>query len=344
MELEKDSLGSWLLFTKRTLKMIDLYSRPRRNRKSAGIRQLISETSLSSSDFVWPVFLIDSEKTIKKEIPSMPGVFHWSLPALLVELEELIALGLKAVAPFPLVDDKLKDSLASYASAEDNFYLQAIQEIKSKFPDLIIFSDVAMDPYSSDGHDGVLRDGKILNDESIEVLVRMSLAQAKAGADVLAPSDMMDGRIAAIRGALDAESFVETSLMSYSVKYCSFFYSPFRDALQSAPKSGDKKTYQMDPANFQEALREIDLDIQEGADFLMVKPAMSYLDVLCRVKESSDLPVSAYQVSGEYAMIQRAFQSSQLSENPMILETLLSIKRAGADFIFSYFTPYFLRS
>jgi porphobilinogen synthase len=242
-----------------------------------------------------------------------------------------------------VVPDELKDNIASYSYADDNFYLKVIRSLKEKFPHISLMSDVAMDPYSSDGHDGLVKDGKILNDETLPILTKMSIAQAQAGIDIIGPSDMMDGRVGYIREALDNNGYSETSIMAYSAKYASAFYGPFRDALDSAPKHGDKKTYQMNPANKREALIEGQLDVEEGADFLMVKPALAYLDVIHLMKENFDIPITAYNVSGEFAMIHAAAEKGWLDYNQVMVETLLSIKRAGADGILTYFAKDFAK-
>ncbi len=314
--------------------------RPRRNRKSSAIRLMVEETSLSVDNLIYPIFLKDG-KGVKEEIKSMPNNYRWSIDLLLKELEECQNLGINSIDLFPAVDDLLKDSIASYSYADDNFYLTAIRKIKETFPDLMIMSDVAMDPYSSDGHDGFVKDGNILNDETLPILNRMSLAQAQAGVDIIGPSDMMDGRIASIREHLDEHGFTDVSIMSYSAKYASAFYGPFRDALNSAPKHGDKKTYQMNPANKKEALWEAELDLQEGADFLMVKPAMCYLDIIHMLNENFNIPITAYNVSGECAMIHAAAQNGWIDYNSAVYETLLSIKRAGATGILTYFAKDF---
>jgi len=313
-----------------------MYQRPRRNRKSPAIRNMVRETTLSVDNLIYPMFIVDG-KGIKEEISSMPGNFRWSLDTLLPEIEECRKLGLNSFVLFPAIEEALKDSTATYSYDDANFYLKAIREIKKQFPEACLMSDVAMDPYSSDGHDGFVENGKILNDETLPILAKMAIAQAEAGIDIIGPSDMMDGRIAYIREALDEAGFDETSIMSYSAKYASAYYGPFRDALDSAPKSGDKKTYQMDPANKYEALIEAELDVAEGADFLMVKPALCYLDVIHILKERFDVPISAYNVSGECAMLHAAAQNGWLDYNSAMQEMLLSIKRAGADIILTYF-------
>lgn len=314
--------------------------RPRRNRKSIAIRDLVAETSLSTKNLIYPMFLTDGKGT-RSEISSLPGNFRWSLDLLLPEIEACMKLGVDKFVLFPVVDEALKDTVASYSYADDNFYLHAIHTIKQRFPELVLMSDVAMDPYSSDGHDGLVRNGKIINDDTLPILAQMSLAQAQAGIDILGPSDMMDGRVAYIRQALDAKGYTETSIMAYSAKYASAFYGPFREALDSAPKSGDKKTYQMNPANQREALIEAALDVEEGADFLMVKPATCYLDVIHLLKSNFDTPITAYNVSGECAMIYAAAEKGWLNYELAMAEMLLSIRRAGADGILTYFAKDF---
>lgn len=316
---------------------LPLTRRPRRNRKSKAVREMLSETKLSVSDFVYPVFIMDGNNK-EEEIPSMPGITRKTIDVLLSELEEVVKLGILAIAPFPAIAEELKDSKATLSYAEDGLVQRAIRQIKEKFPQLLVMTDVALDPFNADGHDGIVSaTGEILNDETVEVLCKMAVSHGKAGADFVCPSDMMDGRIGAIREALDGAGLENTSIMAYSAKYASAFYGPFRDALGSAPKAGDKKTYQMDPANVREAMLEVSLDIEEGADAVMVKPALPYLDVLSKVADTFDIPVSAYQVSGEYAMIVAAAQNGWLDRKAVVLESLLSIKRAGARFIWTYF-------
>jgi len=310
--------------------------RPRRNRKSEVIRELVVETRLSKSDLIYPLFLVQGDN-IKQEVSSMPGIFRFSVDKLMDEINECSNLGIKTVCLFPAFEEKYKDKYATISADPDNFYLKTIAQIKKDIPEVCVMTDVAMDPYSSDGHDGIVENGEILNDESLEILGKMSLAQAEAGADILGPSDMMDGRVEYIRELLDDEGFNNVSIMSYTAKYASAFYSPFRDALASAPKSGDKKTYQMNPANIREALIEAELDEMEGADMLMVKPALSYLDVIKVLSEASNLPIAAYNVSGEYAMIKAADQKGWLDGEKTMLEVLLSIRRAGAKIILTYF-------
>ncbi len=310
--------------------------RPRRNRKSEVVRNLVEETRLSKNDLIFPMFMVDGTG-IKEEVQSMPGIYRHSTDLLLEEIHDCLNLGIHTFCLFPAFEEKLKDKYATVSYDPDNFYLKAIAQIKKDFPETCIMTDVAMDPYSSDGHDGIVENGEILNDETLEVLGKMSLAQAKAGADILGPSDMMDGRVQHIRELLDDEGFTKVSIMSYTAKYASAFYGPFRDALDSAPKSGDKKTYQMNPANVKEALIEAELDELEGADMLMVKPALSYLDVINALSVTSDLPIAAYNVSGEYAMIKAADQKGWLDGEKTMLEVLLSIRRAGAKIILTYF-------
>lgn len=316
--------------------------RPRRNRKSHAIRSMVEETKLGTENLIYPLFIEDGSG-VKTEIKSLPNNFRWSLDTLLPEMDECVHLGLDKFVLFPAVSEELKDSLASYSFASDNFYLDAIRQIKERFPHIELMSDVALDPYSSDGHDGLVRNGKILNDETLPILAKMSIAQAQAGIDIIGPSDMMDGRIGFIREALDAEDYKDVSLMSYSAKYASAFYGPFRDALDSAPKAGDKKSYQMNPTNKREALIEAELDVLEGADMLMVKPATCYLDVIHMLRENYDLPITAYNVSGECAMIYAASANGWLDYESAMTEMLLSIRRAGADGILSYFAKDFAR-
>lgn len=317
-----------------------LISRPRRNRKSAAIRDLVQETTLSVNDFIFPMFVMEGSG-IKSEIKSMPNIYRFSIDTLLEEIKEVSNLGIKSICLFPNYPEAKKDKYATESHNPDTLYLKALSEIKNKFPHIALMTDVAMDPYSSDGHDGLVENGEILNDETLDILGKMALAQARAGADIIGPSDMMDGRIGYIREMLDDEGFTNVSIMSYSVKYASAFYGPFRDALDSAPKFGDKKTYQMNPANVREALIEGQLDVAEGADFLMVKPAFSYLDVIKTMADNFDLPIAAYNVSGEYAMIKAAAQNGWLDGDKAMLEMLLSIKRAGAKIILSYFAKEF---
>ncbi|SEF91239.1 porphobilinogen synthase [Algoriphagus boritolerans] len=314
--------------------------RPRRNRKSESVRNLVEETSLSVKDLIFPLFLIEGSNK-KVEVNSMPGIFRYSQDLMLREIESCMKLGITAFDVFPAYPESLKDSIASESYNPETFYLKTLREIKKQFPEVCLMSDVAMDPYSSDGHDGLVKSGKILNDETLEILGKMSLSQADAGVDILGPSDMMDGRVGYIRSLLDENGFTETSIMSYTAKYASAFYGPFRDALDSAPKFGDKKTYQMNPANSQEALIEAELDFEEGADFLMVKPALSYLDIIKLLSDNFPLPIAAYNVSGEYSMVKAAAAHGWLDSERAMLEILLSIKRSGAKIILSYFAKEF---
>lgn len=286
---------------------------------------------------MYPLFLLEGKKQ-KSEVESMPGIYRLSLDHILKEIEACLNLGIQSFDVFPVVDEKHKDKLATQSHNPEFFYNKALAEIKSKFPEACIMTDVAMDPYSTDGHDGIVDDeGNILNDETLEILGAMALTQAETGIDIIGPSDMMDGRVEYIRDLLDENGFEHTSIMSYTAKYASAFYGPFRDALDSAPKSGDKKTYQMDPANQREAIIEGELDEEEGADFLMVKPALAYLDVIKLLKDSFDLPIAAYNVSGEYAMVKAAGQKGWLDPTAVMMESLMSIKRAGAKVILTYF-------
>ena len=316
--------------------------RPRRNRKNEATRRLIRETNLNTERLIMPLFLMDG-KNKKEQVTSLPVAYRYSLDHLMNEIEECIALGISNFMIFPAVSESLKDRIASYSYAEDNFYLIAATKIKERFRDITLISDVAMDPYSSDGHDGLVKDGEILNDKTLPILGKMSVAQAKAGFDILGPSDMMDGRVGFIREALDEAGFTETSIMSYTAKYASAMYGPFRDALESAPKSGDKKTYQMDPANSREALIEAELDTVEGADFLMVKPALHYLDIIKSLSDQFELPIAAYHVSGECAMLIAACQRGWLDYQKAMPEVLTSIHRAGAKAIISYFAKDYAR-
>ncbi|MDF3026223.1 MAG: porphobilinogen synthase [Fluviicola sp.] len=312
--------------------------RPRRNRKSAAIRAMVEETQLGSQHLIYPLFLKDG-KNIREEVSSLPGNYRWSIDQLLPEFEKWMNLGIKTFDLFPAVDEHLKDQIGSYSYADENFYLHIIRTLKEKFPEAVLMSDVALDPYSSDGHDGLVIDGKIVNDPTLDILGRMSVAQAQAGIDIIGPSDMMDGRVGFIRDELDNAGFQDVSIMSYTAKYASAFYGPFRDALNSAPKSGDKKTYQMNPANKREALIEAELDIAEGADFIMVKPALCYLDIIHLLKENFATPITAYNVSGECAMVYAAAKNGWLDYDRAVMEMLLSIRRAGADGILTYFAP-----
>jgi porphobilinogen synthase len=314
--------------------------RPRRNRRSSAIRSMVRETSLEVSNLILPLFFHEDAEDVA--IESMPGVTRWSLQSLVREAGEAHALGIPAVVLFPKINESLKSSDAKEAYREHGLVPKAIRAIKAAHPSLCVITDVALDPYNSDGHDGIVKknaDGSlvILNDETVEVLCRQALCHARAGADIVAPSDMMDGRVGAIREALDADGFTDVSILSYTAKYASALYGPFRGALDSAPKDGDKKTYQMDPANVVEALREAGLDEAEGADMLMVKPASLYLDVISKLRESSCLPIAAYQVSGEYLMLKSASAGGWIDERSAVVESLISIRRAGASMILTYF-------
>lgn len=314
-----------------------MLKRPRRNRKSEAIREMVEETKLLTSNFMFPLFLLEG-KNQKSEVESMPGIYRYSVDLMLKEIEECMNLGIRSFDVFPVVGESHKDKTASKSHDPSFFYNQSLALIKREFPEACIMTDVAMDPYSSDGHDGLVDEsGNILNDETLEILGAMALTQAETGIDIIGPSDMMDGRVEYIRDILDENGFENTSIMSYTAKYASAFYGPFRDALDSAPKFGDKKTYQMNPANQREAIIEADLDEEEGADFLMVKPALSYLDVIKLLKDNYDLPIAAYNVSGEYSMIKSAGQKGWIDADRAMMEVLLSIKRAGATVILTYF-------
>lgn len=311
----------------------------RRNRilrQSAAVRSLVAETSLSPNDFIVPLFILEGENN-REEISSMQGYYRMSLDNTVKEVKELWRMGLKSVLLFIKCKDELKDNKGTEALNRDGLMQRSIREIKNACPDMLVMTDVALDPFSSFGHDGIVEGTEIVNDATVEVLAKMSISHAEAGADFVAPSDMMDGRILAIREALESSGFTKTGIMSYSAKYASCFYGPFRDALDSAPGFGDKKTYQMDFSNRREAIKETLMDVEEGADIVMVKPALAYLDIIREIKNNVDVPVSAYQVSGEYAMIKAAAKMGWLNEEKAILETITSIKRAGADLIASYF-------
>ena len=310
--------------------------RPRRNRKSEAIRNMVQENHVMANDFIFPLFLIDG-KNKKSEVKSMPDIFRLRSDLMLKEIEQRLKLGIKAFDVFPSLSDKHKDKTATESLNKNGLYLKTLTLIKKKFPEACIMTDVAMDPYSSDGHDGLVRNGEIVNDETLEILAKMAVAQADCGIDIIGPSDMMDGRVGYIREALDDAGHTNVSIMSYTAKYASAFYGPFRDALDSAPKFGDKKTYQMNPANSREALIEGQLDTEEGADFLMVKPALSYLDVIKDLNNHFDLPIAAYNVSGEYAMVKAAAAKGWIDGDRVRDEILLSIKRAGASVILTYF-------
>lgn len=322
--------------TKKSSSRTVLKQRPRRNRRTPAIRDLVRETHLDSSDLILPLFVMEGKKQ-RVPIASMPGQFRLSLDEALTVCREAVDLGIPAVALFPVLPESKKDRYAKESVNSKGFLQSVLAEMKAKVPDLALISDVAMDPYSTDGHDGLVIEGEIVNDPTLDILAEMAVSQARAGADIVAPSDMMDGRVAHIRRALDKAGFEHVGILSYAAKYASAFYGPFREALDSAPRSGDKKTYQMDPANRREAIREVLLDCQEGADMVMVKPALAYLDVIAAVRSKVTVPVAAYQVSGEYAMIKAAEKNGWLDGERAMFETLLSIKRAGADMILTYF-------
>jgi len=312
------------------------YIRPRRLRNSEAIRKMAAEHRLQPSDFIVPLFVMEGENS-KEEIPSMPDYYRYTLDRLVEEIEEIHEAGIRSVLVFVKVPDDKKDNRGTEALNPDGLMQRTVRLIKEQVPELLVMTDIALDPYSSYGHDGIVEDGEILNDESVEVLSRMSVSHAEAGVDFVAPSDMMDGRIASIRESLDEAGYEHTGIMAYSAKYASSYYGPFRDALDSAPGFGDKKTYQMDPANVREAVKEARLDQQEGADIVMVKPGLPYLDVVRAVKEAVQVPVSVYNVSGEYAMLKAAAANGWLNEEEAMMEALLGFKRAGADLIATYF-------
>jgi len=318
---------------------LDLTTRPRRNRKADWTRRMVAENVLTTDDLIWPLFLVDGTK---KRVPvdSMPGVERLSVDEAVRDAARAAELKIPCLALFPYTDPSLRDEHGSEALHPDNLVCKAIRAIKKEVPELGVLCDVALDPYTSHGHDGLLRDGVILNDETVEVLITQALVEAEAGCDIIAPSDMMDGRVGAIRKGLDAAGFVDVSIMAYAAKYASAFYGPFRDAVgSSVTLTGDKRTYQMDPANTEEALREVELDIAEGADMVMVKPGMPYLDILRRVRETFAMPTFAYQVSGEYAMIMAAAQNGWLDGDKAMMESMIAFKRAGAAGVLSYFAP-----
>ncbi len=329
-----------LEFCKLQANLMDMIQRPRRNRQDAVMRSMVEENRLSVKDLMFPLFVMEGKG---QEVPihSMPGISRFTLDLLLKEIESCISLGIKSFALFPQIPENKKDSVASESVKQGNIYLESIYQIHQRFPEIVLLTDVAMDPYSSDGHDGVVKNGQIINDETLPILADMAVAQAQAGSKLIGPSDMMDGRVGVIREALDDAGFSNTGIMAYTAKYASAFYGPFRDALESAPKFGDKKTYQMNPANKREALREAFLDMEEGADFLMVKPALAYLDIISLLKDNSDLPIAAYNVSGEYAMVKAAAQNGWIDGEKAMLESLLAMKRAGAQVILTYFAKEF---
>ena len=318
---------------------LNLTIRPRRNRRAEWARRMVRESVLSTDDLIWPLFLTDG-KNRRVPIPSMPGVERLSVDQALRAAEQAAKLTIPCIALFPYTNPELRDEDGTEALNPNNLVCQAIRAIKKEIPEVGLLCDVALDPYTSHGHDGLMRGGVILNDETVAVLVKQALVQAEAGCDIIAPSDMMDGRVGAIRTALDAAGFLETQIMAYSAKYASAFYGPFRDAVgSSATLTGDKRTYQMDPANTDEALREAELDIAEGADMIMVKPGLPYLDILARIKDAFGMPTFAYQVSGEYAMLMAANQKGWLDGEKAMMESLTAFKRAGADGVLTYFAP-----
>jgi porphobilinogen synthase len=318
---------------------LDLTTRPRRNRKADWARRLVAENVLTSDDLIWPLFLVDGTN-LRVPVASMPGVERLSVDEAVRDAERAAKLAIPCLALFPYTDQQRRDDDGSEALNPDNLVCRAIRAIKKAVPETGVLCDVALDPYTSHGHDGLLRDGTIINDETVEVLVRQALVEADAGCDIIAPSDMMDGRVGAIRAGLDQADFADVSIMAYAAKYASAFYGPFRDAVgSSATLTGDKRTYQMDPANSDEALREVELDILEGADMVMVKPGMPYLDILRRVKDAFSVPTFAYQVSGEYSMIMAAAQNGWLDGEKAMMESLIAFKRAGAAGVLSYFAP-----
>jgi porphobilinogen synthase len=318
---------------------LDLPVRLRRNRRADWARRMVRENVLTTDDLIWPIFVIDGAKT-RVPVPSMPGVERLTVDQAVREAERAAKLSIPCIALFPFTEPTLRDPDGREAVNPDNLVCRAMRAIKKEVPEVGLLCDVALDPYTSHGHDGLLRDGEILNDETVAVLVKQALVEVEAGCDVIAPSDMMDGRVGAIRQALDAAGRSDVQIMAYAAKYASAFYGPFRDAVgSSVTLAGDKRTYQMDPGNTDEALREVELDIAEGADMVMVKPGMPYLDVLWRVKEAFGMPTFAYQVSGEYAMLMGAARNGWLDEEKVMLESLIAFKRAGADGVLTYFAP-----
>jgi porphobilinogen synthase len=318
---------------------LDLAIRPRRNRKAEWARRLVRENVLTTNDLIWPMFVVDGQNT-RTPVASMPGVDRLTVDQAVRDAERAMKLDIPCIALFPYTEPSLRDENGSEALNPNNLVCQSVRAIKKEFPELGVLCDVALDPFTSHGHDGLIEDGKILNDETVAVLVRQALVQAEAGCDIIAPSDMMDGRVGAIREALDDAGFLDVQIMSYAAKYASAFYGPFRDAIGSAKTLiGDKRTYQMDSANSDEALREVELDIAEGADMVMVKPGMPYLDIVRRVKDTFSMPTFVYQVSGEYAMIAAAANNGWIDGDRAMMESLLGFKRAGADGILTYFAP-----
>ncbi|MFN3603732.1 MAG: porphobilinogen synthase [Leptonema sp. (in: bacteria)] len=314
---------------------MEILRRPRRNRKSENIRRLVRESEISVNDLVMPLFVREG-KNIREPIPSMPGIYRFSPDEIVKECKEIYQLGIPAVVLFPVIPEEKKDSYAKESFNPNGLYPTTIKLIKQEIPELMIITDVAMDPYNSEGHDGLVKNGEILNDETLEILGKMAILQAKSGADIIAPSDMMDGRVKYLRNILDQEGFTNVAILSYTAKYASSFYGPFRDALNSAPRFGDKKTYQMDPPNIREAILELELDIEEGADIVMVKPGLPYLDVVREFSKRSNVPVAVYNVSGEYSMIKAASMQGWLDYKKCVMEIMISFKRAGAKIILTY--------
>lgn len=317
---------------------MNLTQRPRRNRKTPAVRDLLAETSIAPENLIYPVFICEGDRAVSP-IKTMPGQDRMGIDILNERIKTWKELGIRHFALFPQIDEKLKDPYGKESLNDNGLLPRALKKLKDTYPDISLITDVALDPYSSDGHDGVVQKGQVINDISVELLSAMALKQAQWGADWVAPSDMMDGRVGAIRSALDSKGFTDTSILAYSAKYASSFYGPFRDALNSAPKIGDKKTYQMDPRNSKEALLEVRLDVDEGADMVMVKPGLPYLDVIAKIKSQCPVPVAAYNVSGEYAMLKAAASMGAIDEDRAIMETLIAFRRAGADAILTYFAP-----
>ncbi|MBE3592306.1 MAG: porphobilinogen synthase [Thermoanaerobacter sp.] len=313
---------------------MDLVKRPRRLRMNSTLRDMIRETSLDVGDLIYPLFVVPGDN-IKEEIDSMPGVYHFSIDLLIEEVKEVRDLGIPAILLFGV--PSYKDELGSEAYSEEGILQKAVREIKEKVPEIVVITDVCMCGYTIHGHCGIVENGQVLNDKTVDYIAKIALSHVEAGADIVAPSDMMDGRVAAIRKLLDSKGFVNTPIMAYSAKYASSFYGPFREAANSFPQFGDRKSYQMDYGNSNEALREIALDIEEGADIVMVKPALSYLDIIRRVKDNFNIPIAAYNVSGEYSMVKAAAKMGWIDEKSVVLEILTSIKRAGADIVITYF-------
>ncbi|EGD51098.1 Porphobilinogen synthase [Thermoanaerobacter ethanolicus JW 200] len=313
---------------------MDLVKRPRRLRMNSILRDMIRETSLDVGDLIYPLFVVPGDN-IKEEIDSMPGVYHFSIDLLIEEVKEVRDVGIPAILLFGV--PSYKDELGSEAYSEEGIVQKAVREIKEKVPEIVVITDVCMCGYTIHGHCGIVENGQVLNDKTVDYIAKIALSHVEAGADIVAPSDMMDGRVAAIRKLLDSKGFVNTPIMAYSAKYASSFYGPFREAAHSAPQFGDRKSYQMDYGNSNEALREIALDIEEGADIVMVKPALSYLDIIRRVKDNFNIPIAAYNVSGEYSMVKAAAKMGWIDEKSTVLEILTSIKRAGADIVITYF-------